>query len=441
VTPPADAGSGVEHGDMNPQTPGEPADRINLNFVDLLYAVPVAALATRVSTADLEHVSAAAWGDILLALIALTFGWVGHHTNRRRREKEAPEPSKVSNKTFTESSFWQFGVEVGIIGVYFALSARLSLPHTRNAQLHWKALWIVVLFVLYLMWDGLDLWIACIRSKHPPEGRQPDEYEAWGKRAVQGALVTALFLAVFCGVLYSAPTGRWWTLPFDVTCIALLYLYRVSQQEWIRAFRGGHAPLRTWSGRLIVAGAILLVVLGIVGPLKELFSWRDETVAIAQLTPKDGPTTGGTPVTVRGKNFDPGETVFRAGKAAATNVLCQSVTECTFLTPPGSAGTTDVVAALPGGESSRRSAHSRFTYTAVKPKSIEHVFVELTAYGRRLLRRRLGVGCLNDDLRGLVVAGPSSAPVVLGFASRGCGRIRVRITPSVGAVYLRARAR
>jgi IPT/TIG domain len=434
----ADARSGTELGDVNPPNTGEPADRINLNFVDLLYAVPVTALATRVGAADLEHVSAAAWGDSLLALIALTFGWVGHHTNRRRREEKAPEPAKASDKTFTELRFWQFGVEVGIIGVYFALTASLSLPYTRNAQLDWKAWWIFLLFLLYLFWDGLDVWIARVRAKRPPNGQAPDEYKTWKKRAVQGGIVTALFLAVFGAVLYSVPAGRWWTVPFDLTCIALLYVYRVSQQEWIAAFLRGDRYVRCWRRRLVVAVAILVVVLGLAGLLTKLFSWRVEAVAVARLKPNYGVTTGGTPVTVRGKNFDPGETVFRVGKNAATNVLCLSPTECTLLTPPGR-GTTHVVAALPGGESSSPSAQSVFTYT--KSKSIQHIFVELTAYGRRLLRTRLGKRCLNDDLHGLLVAGPSSTPTVLGFASRGCSRVRMRVTPNIGAVYLSARGR
>jgi hypothetical protein len=421
----------------------ESARHVNLEFIDLLYAVPVAVLATRVGEADPEHVSAAAWADIFLALIALTLGWVGHHNNRRRKQQDAPEPPELSEKIFTERSFWQFWSEAFIIGAYFALSTRLSLPNTHSGQLQWKAWWIVGLFGLYLLWDYLDVRIARVREQNR-QTNHSTKYKNWAERATQGGIVTALFLVVFVVVRYSAPAGRYWTVPFDVTCIALLYGYRVSQQEWIRAFRAGDKRLSSWKRRLVLAGVGVFVILGFSGLLKDLFSLRREDVAITRLRPHLGPTTGGTPVAVTGRHFEPGETGFRLGNAAATNVLCQSDTQCTLVTPAGQAGVAEVVATLHGSgvESSAGAKVARFTYVQVKPKppEREHVLVELTPYGRRVLRQRLGARCLNDDLRGRVVAGPSSAPVVLALASSNCRRLRVRVSPSIGVIYLPARA-
>src|SRR4029077_2448671 len=77
-----------------------------------------------------------------------------------------------------------------------------------------------------------------------------------------------------------------------------------------------------------------------------------------------GPTTGGTSVTVSGKDFEPGSTRFLIGKAQATRVRCRSGTRCALVTPPGAAGPADVVATLHGfrTESSAVGEATRFTF-------------------------------------------------------------------------------
>jgi hypothetical protein len=420
-------------------------NRVNLDLVDLLYAVPVAALATRVGETELEHISAAAWADIILALVALTLGWVGHHTNRWRRQKEAPDPERLHERPFTEGSFWQFWIEVFVIGVYFALTTRLSLPgHSRVHTLHWKGSWIVVLFLLYLIWDGADIWISFMRAKaaekdEPGAGKQ---YKRWRERATHGALVTFLFLLVFFAVRLCAPAGSYSTVWFDATCILLLYLYRVAQQLWIHAFWGiswdKDPPHGGLARPLVLAGvAVLLIAVGVLavtGVLHELFTHRREPMVIDRLKPARGPTTGGTSVGVTGEFFEPGSaTRFRVGTQRATSARCPSTTSCTFVTPPGPAGKAQVIALLRGGraKSSTKKPHA-FTYVA---PAREAVRVELTARGRRVLRRQLGAGCRADDLDGRLLGGPSSAPLVLAFATGECHRLLMHLPRTFGAVY------
>src|SRR5206468_1535994 len=54
---------------------------VELNFVDLLYAVPVADLAIRASQTNLQGVPLSGWADTSLALWTILLGWIGHHTN------------------------------------------------------------------------------------------------------------------------------------------------------------------------------------------------------------------------------------------------------------------------------------------------------------------------------------------------------------------------
>jgi IPT/TIG domain/Bacterial Ig domain len=69
---------------------------------------------------------------------------------------------------------------------------------------------------------------------------------------------------------------------------------------------------------------------------------------ISSVSPNNGPTTGGTPVTITGANFVAGATVT-FGTAAATNVVVVSPTQITATTPAGTAGAVTVKVTNPSG--------------------------------------------------------------------------------------------
>jgi hypothetical protein len=253
-------------------------------------------------------------------------------------------------------------------------------------------------------------------------------------------MVSVLFVIVFASVRYAAPAGAYWTFPFDVVCIALLYCYRLSQQEWLRAFQERPKyPWETKRGAIAAVGVSLLMILlvtsGLSGALKEFFSVDHERIVIARLQPSRGPTSGGTRVALEGEHFEPSDIRFRFAAAYATEVHCPSDIRCTLQTPAGRSGPAYVIASIHGSApgASKPSGAARFTY--VPPLARPRVQVELTPYGRLGLHRRLGAGCRNDDLFGRVVAGPTAAPVVLAFASAGCRRLRLRVLPDLGTIY------
>jgi len=91
------------------------------------------------------------------------------------------------------------------------------------------------------------------------------------------------------------------------------------------------------------------------------------TPTITGLSPTSGSTAGGTTVTITGTNFSTaaGGTTVAFGTNGASNVSCLSITSCTATSPPGGAGTIDVVVTA-NGLSSAIVAADRFTYvTAV----------------------------------------------------------------------------
>ena len=82
---------------------------------------------------------------------------------------------------------------------------------------------------------------------------------------------------------------------------------------------------------------------------------------VTTVSPNNGPTAGGTVVTISGTNFAAGATVT-VGSVAATNVAVVNSTTITATTPSGIAGAATVTVTNSGGQSA--SLGSAFTYIA-----------------------------------------------------------------------------
>lgn len=212
------------------------APEVALEFVDLLYAVPVVDLVARISASDLHHVRASGWTDVSVALAAITFGWVGHHTNRQKLP-HALRTLRNAERPFTQIRFLQFLIEIAIIGAYFALGVRAVLPNHQGVgspDEFWKGGCLVLIFFLYLVWDGLDILITRRQIVKAAVSEDRQELEKWEVRARRGAWVTFLFLLIFGLFLAVGWTGATHKLRsvvvFDLLAILVLYLYRVVQE-------------------------------------------------------------------------------------------------------------------------------------------------------------------------------------------------------------------
>ncbi len=91
-------------------------------------------------------------------------------------------------------------------------------------------------------------------------------------------------------------------------------------------------------------------------------------VTVSEVSPDTGPTTGSTPITISGSGFALGATVHFAG-VAATSVHVVNTTTITASSPPGSAGTVDVIVTTSSGSSTPNPA-DQFTYTVVQSPSM-----------------------------------------------------------------------
>jgi CDP-diglyceride synthetase len=211
-------------------------ESVSLQFVDLLYAVPVADLAVRVSATHFHHVTASGWTDLAVQMTAITLGWVGHHSNRNR----LPAPllkARNGAKQFLTARFWQFIVEVLIIAAYFALGTRSYLPSGAgigHPSEEWKAVWLLITFGLYLTWDVLDIYITKRALGRRPSAEDRFELKDWLGLDRRRCAVTSAFLALMFVVLWlewarnfhpSLPHAS--AVVFDLVAIVILYLYRV----------------------------------------------------------------------------------------------------------------------------------------------------------------------------------------------------------------------
>jgi len=90
---------------------------------------------------------------------------------------------------------------------------------------------------------------------------------------------------------------------------------------------------------------------------------------VSDVSPANGPETGGTPVTITGMDFVSGADVYFGGDWA-TDVVVTGSTEITCTTPPGT-GTVDVDVYNP--ESAPGTLSSAFTYDVVPPPTVSGV--------------------------------------------------------------------
>jgi homotetrameric cytidine deaminase len=129
---------------------------------------------------------------------------------------------------FLSVRFFQFLLEVVIVGLYFVMSLRIQLPTSARPQIiqppmTWLVAVLSLVFVAYLVWDVLDVLQA-----------RTNNNSAWQRMAWVGGEVTLVFVALYalCFLLIriTEPTpyaAIWWSVPLAIS----LYVYRVAQEK------------------------------------------------------------------------------------------------------------------------------------------------------------------------------------------------------------------
>jgi hypothetical protein len=96
---------------------------------------------------------------------------------------------------------------------------------------------------------------------------------------------------------------------------------------------------------------------------------RGVAPAVTSVSPAEGPTAGGTPVTIVGRNFEEASAV-KFGSTRAASFTVKSATVITAVSPSGTAGTVSVAVTTPGGTSGLSTgAHFSFVEPVGNPGS------------------------------------------------------------------------
>jgi hypothetical protein len=96
---------------------------------------------------------------------------------------------------------------------------------------------------------------------------------------------------------------------------------------------------------------------------------------VTSVSPNQGPTTGGTTVTITGTNFI-GTTAVKFGVNNATTFTVNSATQITATSPAGAVGTVDIRVTTPAATSTT-SANDKFTYIAAVGRRGQTIVAEL----------------------------------------------------------------
>ncbi len=209
----------------------ESPDSVGLSYVDLLYALPVAAIANLIVEVHSSEVTVAGWFNVGLALTAVTCGWVGHHGNRKLMPKCLRQQEE--KWFFTTPRFLQFILEILVIAVYFALVLAAQLPDPDGSGGSFEITLTKLLaigFGLYLVWDLLDIWIASGSSRRSLPCQASSK---WLDRAIKGMVVTLVFGLVFgviCAYVWAGHHLTRHIAWFDAGLIVLLVIYRMVQE-------------------------------------------------------------------------------------------------------------------------------------------------------------------------------------------------------------------
>jgi hypothetical protein len=224
ATAPEDA-SAVSGGVTPATAPEEGAAKFtdSLSFIDLLYAVPVADLATRVAEADIDRVPAFEWAVLAACITVLVLSWIGLHNNRAEMEIARRHP--VGDFPFLSLRFVQFLLEVVIVGLYFVMGLKLDIPNATSTvpspTISWPAGVIVVVYIAYLIWDTLD----ALQAKR-------DNNSKWLRPAIRGGAVSALFVIIFAvGYLFLLPHSYDGCTAYASLIALLQPAYRIIQEQ------------------------------------------------------------------------------------------------------------------------------------------------------------------------------------------------------------------
>jgi hypothetical protein len=179
---------------------------VGLGYVDVLYGL--AAARCFMSAFDgSPHMTASAWSHFAVAIVLISFSWIGYHLNRVAEGPRSP----TFRAPFLE--LIQLGADTSLIAMYYVVAAKIGSDPTVHAETR-LLFWIML---VYLFWDVLDLGTNHSGTTQTVRSR---------------IIVDAVFVVLF-GLVWLVL--REWTctvnhvVMIDVGLVVALFAYRIVQ--------------------------------------------------------------------------------------------------------------------------------------------------------------------------------------------------------------------
>lgn len=217
----------MPEGDLN-QNPA--AAEIRFVFVEMLFALTIAEVATQVATMVSDGVGiragSSSYAHLLLATMLVAASWIGWK-NSVAKGNQVP----VSN--VFDLGFLVLVLDVALVVCYFILVRGAEKPHD-GIIIHSannETLWILIVFVGYFLWDVLTKAVA--PSSERPFLKRLFGPELWKRGRIS---FVCLLLALLIWFFLRSVSNQGSVVLADTSLLALVFLFRAlkdGKKGWI----------------------------------------------------------------------------------------------------------------------------------------------------------------------------------------------------------------
>ena len=200
----------------------------SLRYTDILFGFVIKELFTR-----LQHWSVLS-GEVQLHLVVGTVlvlgSWIGYRRSMNRSAYEVK---------FFNLPFFRFLADQLMLILYFRIAVLTDLDRAAGtANLSEQTLRLVIyVFVLYLVWDGLGLWMALTRDPFAPtQYRYPKFLEDKTPTSDPAPADFAGFWITYCTLVVLLILNAWWTSRFQLWILVIVGILLLAYR-WCKEVR------------------------------------------------------------------------------------------------------------------------------------------------------------------------------------------------------------
>lgn len=219
---PGSSENGHANGDTNTVGSG-----IGVSYIDLLFGIVVGQVFTGLANARLDE--SGRTSHLILALATVTFSWIAYHHTKVHYLRDLE---------IGTLAFGQFVVDIGILGLYFALAQEAM---GEKGALIPEAWLLAAIFAAYFVWDCFqyELFGEALLTQRDGQRKWRSAMRAMGPNI----LMALIFVLIAAGVhTHGEPKTETPVVGSDAALLVVMYLYRRLHWPGMKAFAGYRPP-------------------------------------------------------------------------------------------------------------------------------------------------------------------------------------------------------